>query len=340
MRHCLQQFLSRCSTEERAVLLGYQKYLRPLAPKPAEPSTSSTHVEDNQNPIHSSVQQGPLLGHPSNKPAPNPAKEPTKQPPAGEPASQPKKPGLQESGRKEPGPKKQSPKSRKPNPQAQTGKRKRARSRSVQSITSGSDDVSDTESEREPSRQRLDSSSPSRQPERRTKDSNDIIDTETREILSGGTDKAKIQAALNVFLSTDECETIEVPSFHELGTDLKSDNIISARESAAGSRLEKHGKTIIGFMSKSNDRKQAFAIYDRIDALLVQFDVDMVRLSPAVFGRRGLTHQANALTEVAKSWNKTEIWLKTELKKASKYMMLSEEHPSYLSELRHHGASK
>ncbi|KAH7049106.1 hypothetical protein B0J12DRAFT_664038 [Macrophomina phaseolina] len=345
MRHCLQQFFSRCKARELAILLGYaQPNLRPLAPKTDAPIPTSIHTANGQNAVSGPTQQGPLLGELRPRPvdpapypqAPHPPapQAPAPEDPVPQPlAPQPRVPNKQGSSKPQPGPNKPKPK------QPGLNKRKRTRSGSIESITSGTNSESDTESERASSRQRL-SSSPLLQLQRQRTEGGNTVDPESRRIYFSGVEVAKIEAILDAFLPVHLCESIELPSFHCLRASFASDDRPSTVESEGESRLQRHITTIKDMMSSLNNARTVVAIYGRINFFLIQFEIDMINSGMHTQGRRGVRRQAYTITEIAGIWGESETWMKKQIRKASKYMQLSEEHPSYLTELQYKNDTK
>lgn len=319
MTACLRTFLSRCTHAQWAKLLGTpQRHLRPLVPKPIEPSSSS-HAEDNLNAVPGPVQRSSLLALPQPQPPP-PTKTRPPQPPV------PKKPPPQHQAPEKPLP--QASAFTKPSQQPHAaGKRKRAIRTSID-ISSGSDSysgasLSDTDTDTERASQRQKKTSPF---------SAKLVDSAKKRSHFSGFCMEKIDAAIDSFLPIRSCEELLLPSLHDLGLNLATNHQSAQTES----RLEKHIQTIKNFVSDST----TITIYNRINLLLLHFEVDMFQPDNNVRLTRGSTHQAYAITKVAQVWGASESWIKWQLRRATKFLMLIEDHPSYLTELACKSESK
>lgn len=344
MRSCLQKFLSCCTVEQRmSLLLQPRRELRPLAPKPAEPAGSSTSAEADQTAGAGPTQQYPPA-KPLRKPAlrrsrrAKPLKKPTIQHP--HPAEPLKKPTTQPPQPTSPAQQRSEPTELAP--QTQTGKRKREGSASVISITSESDDESsdssaDAESERATPRRRT---TPSQLQRETPSEGTAFINPEIRLKYFKGLSISKIEEALQAFDPVGSCETLQLPPLQDMGLNQAFERPPSPVEAERESRMRRHVETIKSFISKSGDIRKTMVIYDRIHVLLIQFEVDMLRTTEDLSGIKRSTRQSSAITKFAQLCDETESWVKDHLRKANKYMLLSEEHPSYLTELKHNRASK
>ncbi|KAH7065113.1 hypothetical protein B0J12DRAFT_25361 [Macrophomina phaseolina] len=306
---CLRTFLSRCTHAQLAKLLGTpQRNLRPLAPKQIVPPSPS-RAEDDPNAGSGPIQRFPLLAPPQPQPLP-----PTKTPPPQTRA--PKKPPPQTKVPKKP-----------PTQAPAPSKRKRA-SRTPVEISSGSDSdssasLSDTGSDTERASQRRKKNPPS--------DLNLVTSAKNNAHFSGFRTE-RIDAALASFLPVQSCEKFLLPSLHDLGLSLAENHQPSQTES----RLEKHIRTIKSFVSDS----RTMTVYDRINILLLHFEVDMFQSDKKAKLTRGSTRQAFAISKVAQVWGASESWIKWQLHRAMKFMMLIEDHPSYLTDLECKSESK
>lgn len=93
-------------------------------------------------------------------------------------------------------------------------------------------------------------------------------------------------------------------------------------------------------MTDLDATKMTIAIYDRINVLLLQFEVDMFRPDDDVSLPRGCTHRSYAITQIAHLWNKSETWIHQQLRKANKFIKLMDDHPSYLTEISRKSTAK
>ncbi|EKG13817.1 hypothetical protein MPH_08998 [Macrophomina phaseolina MS6] len=325
MRRCLRTFLSRCAPTQLTELLALpQNKLRPLAPKQIEPS-SSARAEDGPNAVSGPVKRFPLPANPP--PQPPAPREPSPQPPA--PANPPPQPPALKKPPSQPPALKESSLQ----PPASSGKRKRASTASIE-ISSGSESdssasLSDTESERATQRRRTGPLSLQQQGGKGSKDAS-AMKPRIKDICFSNVNIQNIRAVLNLFLPVESCEKLLLPPLHDLGIGLASDHRLSETES----RLAKHIEAIKSFKSESDAAKTTIAIYDRINILLLRFEVDMLQPNDDVAFSQGCTHKAYAITQVAQLWEASEIWVKWQLRKANKLIMLMEDHPSYIAELK------
>lgn len=153
-----------------------------------------------------------------------------------------------------------------------------------------------------------------------------------------GHDILRIQIGLDAFLPGESCEAIKPPSpesFRQvtLAPDLPSFMIEN--------RVERHIHILKCLWSKSKDTKMIMAIFDRIWALVVKFEVDMLASRvPDELLLRGTTRRALAITKFLELSGNKEIWLKEKLRTANRLMILLEDQPRYISELKHDKTSK
>lgn len=148
----------------------------------------------------------------------------------------------------------------------------------------------------------------------------------------------RIEAALESFLPEEECDTtIRLPSPTELEIVALAPNL---RPSEADSRLKKHIEILRCLTSKTKESMLTLAIFDRIWVLLVQFEVEMIKLSENPKLDWGCTQQSYAKKEFEKQCGESSQWVTKILIKARRFMILFNAQPTYLAELKYNQASK
>ncbi|KAH7012326.1 hypothetical protein B0J12DRAFT_461261 [Macrophomina phaseolina] len=348
IKECLRKFMSSCTLEERAELLGLaQPNFRPLAPEPIKPCSvqaapghgptdtlglvdapSSFGARDRPDGASGPVQRCPLPAKPTLRPRPvtNPSAMSRDHSPQPSRSTHPQQ-----------------------TPNSHPRKRKRTLSNSIETISSGLDNhlsasETDSDSQRTSSRRRT---SLQVEGENGLEPAN-TIDPKIQKTYFKDVNFRKIEPVLKAFLPVESCERFSLQSVCEIGRGLAPRGLLSESDRPskdnqildAKARLQKHVEHIKTMDTSAANAKKSLDVHNRLTSLLIQFEVEILKSNDDAVLPPGFTRQAHAIQAFAESWGGSEDWVKRKLREAKLWLMLIENHPSYITELDYRNSSK